>query len=532
MACPMITPQKNELPKLHKLVSTSAAGLLLPLLVCSLVFLPSSYSNAGNGVNSNTIIDGSSTTSTSSGTPSSVTVTNDDNSTTTTQTTPITTTTTTKNVTQTEVPNVVTNPTFTNNAGGGSSAGWSISTCPGGCAFSPSNGFMAGNGGTITQSYTQSDLFPDAINSTEEAQGMSFSFGAEVDNDQAGNNRADTWSIRLELFDSNNSSLGHTEIGSTVIFAPAIKTGTLDINAGNVVNTGTLTIFGDTALNGDHRFGPFFNDVFTTFTYNEIEETITSAITYDTLITQVTCEVLNTCILVDTSAADAALSVVSETSQEVEVSAVAEVAEVAEIAALPTVTATAETTMQVAAIEAPAEPSVAEAPVNEEVASAAQPDLSEPEPEPEPAPASSTSNKPESKASASNSRASNKPTSKASVARKSTPKQKAAAKKSTPKQKAAAKKKAMSKAGNKMVKKMGSKKYSSQNQVKTLVLMQVLGNTSTFFDPGKIVPDTPNFFTPTTLPDNSISDNNLAAYALIGGSDQVMDNLVNSQYGN
>ena len=521
MACPMITPQKNELRKLHKLVSTSAAGLLLPLLVCSLVFLPSSYSNAGNGVNSNTIIDGSSTTSTSSGTPSSVTVTNDDNSTTTTQTTPITTTTTTFDVNQTEVSNVVTNPTFTNNAGGGSSAGWSISTCPGGCAFSPSNGFMAGNGGTITQSYTQSDLFPDAINSTEEAQGMSFSFGAEVDNDQAGNNRADTWSIRLELFDSNNSSLGHTEIGSTVIFAPAIKTGTLDINAGNVVNTGTLTIFGDTALNGDHRFGPFFNDVFTTFTYNEIEETISTALTYDTLITQVTCEVLNTCILVDTSAADAALSVVSETSQEAEVSAVAEVAAVAEIAALPTVTATAETTMQVAAIEAPAEPSVAEAPVNEEVASAAQPDLSEPEPEPEPAPASSTSNKPESKVSASNSGASNKPTSKASVA-----------KKSTPKQKAAAKKKAMSKAGNKMVKKMGSKKYSSQNQVKTLVLMQVLGNTSTFFDPGKIVPDTPNFFTPTTLPDNSISDNNLAAYALIGGSDQVMDNLVNSQYGN
>ena len=517
MICPMIIPTKNELQKLQKLVYTSAVGLLLPLLVCSLVFLPSSYSNAG-GVNSNTILDGSSTTGTSSGNPTSVTVTNDDNSTTTTQTTPITTTTTTFGVTQTEAPNVVTNPTFTNSLGGGSSSGWSITQCPGGCAFSPNNGFMAGNGGTITQSYTQDDLFPDAINSTEEAQGMTFSFGARVDNDQAGNNLADTWSIKLELFDSDDSSLGSTEIGSTVIFAPTIKTGALEIDSGDVVNSGVLTIFGNTALNGDFRFGPFFNDVFTTFTYNEIEETITNVLTYETLITNVTCEVLGTCILVDTSAADVALNVVSETSQEVEVSAVAEVAEVAEIAALPTVTATAETTMQVAAIEAPAEPSVAEAPVNEEVASAAQPDLSEPESEP--APASSTSNKPESKVSANNSRASNKPTSKASVA-----------KKSTPKQKAAAKKKAMSKAGNRMVKKMGSKKYSSQNQVKTLVLMQVLGNTSTFFDPGKIVPDTPNFFTPTTLPDNSISDNNLAAYALIGGSDQVMDNLVNSQYG-
>ena len=514
MACPMITPQKNELQKLQKLVSTSAAGLLLPLLVCSLVFLPSSYSNAG-GVNSNTILDGSSTTSTSSGNPTSVTVTNDDNSTTATQTTPITTTTTTFGVTQTEVPNVVTNPTFTNSLGGGSNTGWSITQCPGGCAFSPRDGFMAGNGGTITQSYTQDDLFTDAINSTEEAQGMTFSFGARVDNDQAGNNIADTWSIKLELFDSDDSSLGSTEIGSTVIFAPTIKTGALEIDSGDVVNSGVLTIFGNTANNGGFRFGPFFNDVFTTFTYNEIEETITNVLTYETLITNVSCEVLETCILVDTSAADVVLNVVSETSQEVEVSTVAEVAE---IAPLPTVTATAETTMQVAAIEAPAEPSVAEAPVNEEVASAAQPDLSEPETEP--APASSTSNKPESKVSTSNSRASNKPTSKASVA-----------KKSTPKQKAAAKKKAMSKAGNKIVKKMGSKKYSAQNQVKTLVLMQVLGNTSTFFDPGKIVPDTPNFFTPTTLPDNSISDNNIAAYALIGGSDQVMDNLVNSQYG-
>mgnify|MGYP003632340758 CR=1 FL=1 len=514
MICLMITQLKNELQKLQKVEFMLQGALPLALLVCSLVFLPSSYSNAG-GVNSNTILDGSSTSTSSSGSPASTTVTNEDGSTTTTDVTTITTTTTTKNVTQTEVPNVVTNPTFTNNLGGGSSTGWSITQCPGGCVFSPRDGFMAGNGGTITQTYSQSDLFPDEIDSTEAAQGMSFSFGANVDNDQAGNNLADTWSIKLELFDSDDSSLGSTEIGSTVIFAPTIKTGALEIDSGDVVNSGVLTIFGNTALNGDFRFGPFFNDVFTTFTYNEIEETITNVLTYETLITNVSCEVLETCILVDTSAADVALNVVSETSQEVEVSAVAEVAE---IAALPTVTATAETTMQVAAIEAPAEPSVAEAPVNEEVASAAQPDLSEPESEP--APASSTSNKPESKVSTSNSRASNKPTSKASVA-----------KKSTPKQKAAAKKKAMSKAGNKIVKKMGSKKYSAQNQVKTLVLMQVLGNTSTFFDPGKIVPDTPNFFTPTTLPDNSISDNNLAAYALIGGSDQVMDNLVNSQYG-
>ena len=170
MECLMITQLKNELQKLQKVVSMSQGVLSLVLLVCSLVFLPSSYSNAGDGVNSNTIIDGSSTSAVTSGSPISTTVTNEDGSTTTTDVTTITTTTTTKNVTQTEVPNVVTNPTFTNHLGGGSSSGWSITTCPGGCAFSSSGGFKAGNGGTITQTYSQSDLFPDAIDSTEEAQ--------------------------------------------------------------------------------------------------------------------------------------------------------------------------------------------------------------------------------------------------------------------------------------------------------------------------------------------------------------------------
>lgn len=114
MICLMITQLKNELQKLQKVEFMLQGALLFPLLVCSLVFLPSSYSNAG-GVNSNTILDGSSTSTSSSGSPASTTVTNEDGSTTTTDVTTITTTTTTKNVTQTEVPNVVTNPTFTNN---------------------------------------------------------------------------------------------------------------------------------------------------------------------------------------------------------------------------------------------------------------------------------------------------------------------------------------------------------------------------------------------------------------------------------
>ena len=109
----MITQKKKELLK-HLI---TLGGFRLPvlfwvLLVCSLGF-PFSYSNAGDGVNSNTITSGT-TTTTTTGTPTSSTVVNSDNSETTTTTTPVTTTTVQTTVTQTNVDNVVENPNFTN----------------------------------------------------------------------------------------------------------------------------------------------------------------------------------------------------------------------------------------------------------------------------------------------------------------------------------------------------------------------------------------------------------------------------------
>ena len=526
MICLMITQLKNELQKLQKVEFMSQGVLPLALLVCSLVFLPS-YSNAGDGVNSNTIIDGSSTTSTSSGTPSSVTVTNDDNSTTTTQTTPITTTTTTKNVTQTEVPNVVTNPTFSIN-GGGASTGWSISTCPGGCAFSPTNGFMAGNGGTITQTYSQSDLFANEIDSTEAAQGMTFSFGAEVDNNQVGaGNRADTWSIKLELFDSDNSSLGHTEIGSTVIFAPTIKTGTLDIDSGNVVSSGVLTIFGDTALNGNYLYGPFFTDVFATFLYNSIEDSVTSTLAYETLITNISCEILDTCAVTTVSTAEdiatGTIDVVSDTSVTETVIAAPVV-----VAPLPTVIASVETTLEVAEIAQISEigndttsSSNTGSSVEPQTVSESLDAETEPEVKPQVA-QEKQSAKPKVSVIEPKKSGSSNPSAKLRAESKG--------KKTAVKQKAAVKKKAMSKAGNKAVKKMGNKKYSDTNQIKTLVIMQVLGNTRSFFNAQAQLKDTPNFFSDKTIPDNNISDNNYTSYFLFGGSDAAHNALTETQY--
>jgi hypothetical protein len=97
--------------------------------------------------------------------------------------------------------------------------------------------------------------------------------------------------------------------------------------------------------------------------------------------------------------------------------------------------------------------------------------------------------------------------------------------------KAEVKKEAKQKAANKIVKKMGDKgKYDSQNQLKTLVVMQVLGNSKDFFSTQQNLPDIQGFFTDVTLPDGSIPTNNMAQYFLFGGSNSAHDALVTMQY--
>ena len=87
------------------------------------------------------------------------------------------------------------------------------------------------------------------------------------------------------------------------------------------------------------------------------------------------------------------------------------------------------------------------------------------------------------------------------------------------------------KAAKKIVKKMGEKgKYDSVNQMKTLIVMQVLGNTKSFFESQQALNDRDGFFTDLTLPDTVISDNNIAAYLLFAGSDGLMNEMVDSQW--
>jgi len=93
------------------------------------------------------------------------------------------------------------------------------------------------------------------------------------------------------------------------------------------------------------------------------------------------------------------------------------------------------------------------------------------------------------------------------------------------------KKEQKQKAAKKIVKKMGDKgKYDSVNQMKTLIVMQVLGDTKTFFESQKALNDREGFFTDMTLPDTVISDNNIAGYFLFAGSDGLMNEMVMQQW--
>jgi hypothetical protein len=83
---------------------------------------------------------------------------------------------------------------------------------------------------------------------------------------------------------------------------------------------------------------------------------------------------------------------------------------------------------------------------------------------------------------------------------------------------------------NKIVKKMGDKgKYDANNQTKTLVVMQVLADSKSFFDQPQL-PQIQGFFDNRTLPDAEIIDNNILMYNLFMNNDLGHNELVDLQW--
>jgi len=197
---------------------------------------------------------------------------------------------------------------------------------------------------------------------------------------------------------------------------------------------------------------------------------------------------------------------------------------------------------------------VTEAPVEEiEVAAVADPEPAEstpdpepqeetvdPEPESQPEPEPETQEEPQQDEPESEPKEETKEEAKPEPKKTETKKQektkeKPAAKvvkKKTSKPKTKAEKKeAKQKAGSKIVKKMGDKgRYDSANQLKTLIVMQVLGDTKEFFSAQKMLPDIQGFFTSGVVPDAEINDNNFASFMLTGKSHVNMNALIDLQY--
>ena len=113
------------------------------------------------------------------------------------------------------------------------------------------------------------------------------------------------------------------------------------------------------------------------------------------------------------------------------------------------------------------------------------------------------------------------------------PKDKGETNKSKDDQKPVKKQEQKEKAAKKIVKKMGDKgRYDSTNQTKTLIVMQVLGDTKTFFESQQQLQDRVGFFTDMVIPDTKIEDNNIAGYFLFVGSDGLMNQIEESQWQN
>ena len=87
------------------------------------------------------------------------------------------------------------------------------------------------------------------------------------------------------------------------------------------------------------------------------------------------------------------------------------------------------------------------------------------------------------------------------------------------------------KVAKKIMSKMNDKsKYDSTNQIRTLAVMGVLGNSRTFFGAQATLQDTPGFFSGAKIPDGSIPTNNAAQYLMFGGSNQSHSEMVDSQW--
>ena len=289
--------------------------------------------------------------------------------------------------------------------------------------------------------------------------------------------------------------------------------------------TGTFEMFGIDAGFGSKFFGPRFANPSLTTTFDLVTLIETEVLdvlnTTDILNTNVPepVEIANIEVEVESSSGQQ-MQLEMEVQTEMTLEMPTEMAPVATTAVaepeveVAEVSAEIETEMQDVADVEPTTDQPVESSDSEQEGGTDTGNESEPEPEQtaeaEPSEQEAESQpEPTETASESEPESNNEPKAKVKVAKKTSAKQKAA---------------------RKIVKRMGDKgKYDSSNQLKTLIVMNVLGNSKKFLVQPTI-PQPTGFFTESKMPDAQLPENNAAAWILMGGSNQLHDRLTGLQY--
>ena len=383
-----------------------------------------------------------------------------------------------------------------------------------------------GPGGTYSSTFDlETNMTIGEINS-----GFTMNYGMDVDSHQSnvtvpscvggntlqGSDCKDIFNLKVKLFDG--TALKHSFEHTVELDFNGVRnfsfSQTIPQNTYSSL-TGTWDMFGIDAGFGNKFFGPAFDAPFLTTTFDLV-----------TIIETEIIDVLNTTDILDTNVPEP----VEITNIEVEVEAPSG----QQMATLEMEVQT-EMTMEMPAEMAPptetatTEPEIEVAEVNTEIEAEMQnePTTSESSTEAEPQGGTESSNESEPESTEADGE---EPRTTETASTEESEETQSESSSVKPKAKVAKKTSAKQKAARKIVKRMGDKgKYDSQNQLKTLIVMNVLGNSKKFLVQPTI-PQPTGFFTDSKMPDAQLPENNAAAWILMGGSNQRMNELVDSQY--
>ena len=383
-----------------------------------------------------------------------------------------------------------------------------------------------GPGGTYSSTFDlETNMTIDQIN-----RGFSMNYGMDVDSHQSNSTLAscvggnvmqnsdcrDIFKLTVKLFDGTvqkHSFVHEVELDFTgernFSFSQTIPQNTYSSL------TGTWDMFGIDAGFANKFFGPAFDAPFLTTTFDlvtiietEIIDVLNTTNILDTNVPE-PVEITNIEVEVEAPSGQQMATLEMEVQTEMTMEMPAEMAP-------PTETATTEPEIEVAEVNTEIEAEMQNEPTTSESSTEAEPQGgTEPSNESEPESTEADGEEPRTTETASTEESEETQSESSSV---------------KPKAKVAKKTSAKQKAARKIVKRMGDKgKYDSQNQLKTLIVMTVLGNSKKFLVQPTI-PQPTGFFTDSKMPDAQLPENNAAAWILMGGSNQRMNELVDSQY--